>query len=68
MYAMSNLLGFLFGFAFIATVVVLVLGVVSFAVNGPFYKKHSNHLMRLRVLFQGLAVLFLGASVWLFSS
>lgn len=68
MYAMSSLLGFFFVFAFIATVVVLVVGVVSFAINGSFYKKNSNHLMRLRVLFQGLAVLFLGVSVWLFAS
>jgi hypothetical protein len=33
--------------------------------NGSFYQKHANHLMRLRVLFQGLAVILLGASVWL---
>ena len=37
---------------------VLVIGVVSFAVHGEFYKKNSNKLMRLRVLLQGLALLF----------
>lgn len=62
---MSILIGFLFGAAVFATLVVLVIGIISFAVNGPFYQKHANHLMRLRVLFQGLAVLLLGASVWL---
>ena len=62
---MSNLIGFLFGVAVFATLVVLVIGLISFAMNGPFYQKHANHLMRLRVLFQGLAVLLLGLSVWL---
>ncbi|NQV98719.1 MAG: HIG1 domain-containing protein [Rhodospirillales bacterium] len=62
------MLGFLFGIAAFATVIVLMIGVVSFAVHGPFYKKHANHLMRLRVLFQGLAILCLGLSVWIFAS
>ena len=62
---MSILIGFLFGAAVFATLVVLVIGIISFAVNGPFYQKHANHLMRLRVLFQGLAILLLGASAWL---
>ena len=62
---MSNLIGFLFGVAVFATLVILVIGLIYFAMNGPFYQKHVNHLMRLRVLFQGLAVILLGASVWL---
>jgi uncharacterized protein YqhQ len=62
---MSNLTGFLFGLAVFATLVVLVIALISFAMNGSFYQKHANHLMRLRVLFQGLAVILLGASVWL---
>ena len=62
---MSILLGFLFGAAVFATLVVLVIGLISFAMNGPFYQKHANHLMRFRILFQGLAVLLLGLSVWL---
>jgi hypothetical protein len=62
---MNSLMGFLFGAAVFATLVVLVIGLISFAMNGPFYQKHANHLMRLRVLFQGLAVILLGASVWL---
>jgi uncharacterized protein YqhQ len=65
---MSILMGFLFGAAVFTTLVVLVIGLISFAMNGPFYQKHANHLMRLRVLFQGLAVLLLGASVWLMGS
>ena len=62
------MLGIFFGLAVLATLVVLVVGVISFAVHGPFYKKHSNHLMRLRVLFQGLAILCLGVSVWIYAS
>jgi len=65
---MNSFIGLLFGLAAVSTVVVLVIGIVSFAVHGPFYQKHSNHLMRLRVLFQGLAILCLGVSVWFFSS
>lgn len=48
------------GFAMFATVVVLVTGIVGFALNGKFYQRNSNKLMRLRVMFQGLAILILG--------
>ena len=64
-YAMSTLMGLLFGAVVITTLVVLVVSLISFAMNGSFYKKHANQLMRLRVLFQGLAVILLGLSVWL---
>ena len=55
---MDSLLAFLLGSAMLCPLFVLVIGVVSFAVNGEFYKKNSNKLMRLRVLLQGLAILF----------
>ena len=55
---MDPFLAFLLGAAMLGTLLVLVIGVVSFAVNGEFYKKNSNKLMRLRVLLQGLALLF----------
>ena len=55
---MSSLLAFFLGAAMLCTLLVLVIGVVSFAVHGDFYKKNSNKLMRLRVLLQGLALLF----------
>ena len=54
---MDPFLAFLLGAAMLGTLLVLVIGVVSFAVNGEFYKKNSNKLMRLRVLLQGLALL-----------
>ena len=56
--SMDSLLPFLLGSAMLCTLFVLVIGVVSFAVHGEFYKKNSNKLMRLRVLLQGLAILF----------
>ena len=55
---MDPFLAFLLGAAMLGTLLVLVIGVVSFAVHGEFYKKNSNKLMRLRVLLQGLALLF----------
>ena len=54
---MDPFLAFLLGAAMLGTLLVLVIGVVSFAVHGEFYKKNSNKLMRLRVLLQGLALL-----------
>ena len=35
----------------------VVIGVIAMAVNGKLNKNHSNKLMRLRVLFQAIAVL-----------
>ena len=55
---MNPFLAFLLGAAMLGTLLVLVIGVVSFAIHGEFYKKNSNKLMRLRVLLQGLALLF----------
>ena len=55
---MDSVLAFFLGAAMLCTLLVLVIGVVSFAVHGNFYKKNSNKLMRLRVLLQGLALLF----------
>ena len=35
----------------------VIVGVIAMAVNGKLNKNHSNKLMRLRVLFQAIAVL-----------
>ena len=40
----------------VAAAVVLVIGVIAMAVNGKFNKKNSNNLLRLRVLFQSIAL------------
>jgi len=65
---MTEFLPILMIIAMIATLVVVVVGIVSFAVHGRFYKENSNKMMRLRVLLQGVAIAifaliaFLGAS------
>ena len=51
--------------AMVATLVVLVAGIISFAVHGKFYLKHSNNLMRLRVVMQGVALAIFGLIIWL---
>jgi len=55
---MEGLFSVLLVAAMLLTLGVLVLGVVSFAVHGEFYRKNSNLLMRLRVIFQALALVF----------
>ena len=49
----------------IATLVVVVVGVIAMAVNGKLNKNHSNKLMRLRVLFQAVAILVFVILIWL---
>ena len=48
-----------------ATLVIVVIGVVAMAVNGKLNKNHSNKLMRLRVLFQAIAILIFVIMIWL---
>ena len=43
----------------------VIIGVIAMAVNGKLNKKHSNKLMRLRVLFQAVAVVIFVIIVWL---
>jgi hypothetical protein len=62
---MNSFLPFLLGFAMFATLAVLVIGLVNFARNGPFYKKHANNLMRARIIGQGLALILFALIMWL---
>ena len=62
---MEAALPYLLGLAMLATLVVLVAGVVSFGVSGHFSPRHANNLMRLRVAMQGLAVVVLALIVFL---
>ncbi len=39
-----------------ATLVTLGIGVIGMGKGGEFNKQNANRLMRLRVLFQGLAI------------
>ena len=43
----------------------VVIGVIAMAVNGKLNKNHSNKLMRIRVLFQAIAVLVFVIIIWL---
>ena len=43
----------------------VVIGVIAMAVNGKLNKNHSNKLMRLRVLFQAIAVLVFVIIIWI---
>jgi hypothetical protein len=54
---MTDILPILMIVAMVATLAVVVVGIISFAVHGKFYKENSNKLMRLRVLLQGLALI-----------
>ncbi|MGE4281887.1 MAG: hypothetical protein AB7G62_20065 [Magnetospirillum sp.] len=47
----------------VAVAGILVTGLLGFAVNGPWYKRHANTLMKLRVSLQLVAILSLLALV-----
>jgi len=61
---MSAALPYFFGLAAFATLAVLVIGIVSFAVHGRFYHRHANNLMRARVVFQGIALAVLAVILY----
>lgn len=56
---------FLIPLALIATAGALGLGIYSLAKGGDFARDHSNRLMRLRVIFQAIAVALLVLLWWL---
>jgi hypothetical protein len=56
MAAMSFLFLGLTGLFMVATLVTLGVGIVGMGQGGEFNRRYSNKLMRLRVLFQALAV------------
>ncbi|MDF1737258.1 MAG: twin transmembrane helix small protein [Minwuia sp.] len=43
----------------IAVAVILAVGVISMITGGNFGKRNGNRLMRARILFQALAIVFL---------
>ncbi len=51
--------------AVVAVVIILMLGMGGFAGGGAFNKKHSNRLMRYRIIAQFIAVLLIVGFVWL---
>jgi hypothetical protein len=55
----------LMGVSLAVVVAVLLTGVAAFAKGGPWYQRHANHLMNLRVGAQLVAVLLFALAVWL---
>lgn len=51
--------------ALLAVVVILMIGLGGFAGGGSFNKKHSNRLMRYRIIAQFIAVLLIVGFIWL---
>ena len=64
---METILPFLMGLAMFATLAVVVVGIISFAVNGRFYRRHANHMMRLRVVLQAVALVIFALLMALFA-
>ena len=62
---MEQYLPMALGLAMLATLVVLVVGIVSFAVSGKFYVKNANLLMRARVIMQAIALAIFALATWL---
>ena len=59
----SSVLPFVLVVTMVLALLMVVIGVIAMAKNGNFNKKHSNKLMRMRVLFQGIAVLVFAAII-----
>ncbi|MCC5969407.1 MAG: twin transmembrane helix small protein [Pararhodobacter sp.] len=50
--------------ASLAVLVILIIGVGSFAKGGEFNRKHANRLMRYRLAAQFVAVILIVAFAW----
>ena len=61
----STVLPFVLVVSMVLALLMVIVGVIAMAKNGNFNKKHSNKLMRMRVLFQGIAVLVFAAIIYL---
>ena len=61
----STVLPFILVVSMVLALLMVIVGVIAMAKNGNFNKKHSNKLMRMIVLFQGIAVLVFAAIIYL---
>jgi uncharacterized membrane protein len=50
--------------AALAVVVILMIGIGSFAKGGEFHKRHANRLMRWRIIAQAVAIGLLLLFAW----
>ena len=56
---MEAILQFLLPVALVAVFIVLMTGIVGFAIGGEFNRKYANKLMRLRVAAQTITIVLL---------
>lgn len=61
----SGILPIILIISMLLALLMVVVGVIAMAKNGNFNKKHSNKLMRMIVLFQGIAVFVFAAIIYL---
>jgi hypothetical protein len=66
METLGPLVPYLLGLALTATLVVLLVGIFSFAFNSEFHRKHGNTMMRARVIVQGIAIALFALLVFVF--
>jgi len=62
---MNGFLAFLIPAAIVLTAIVLIIGIAGFARGGEFNRKHGNTMMRLRILFQAVAILLVCTAIYL---
>lgn len=62
---MNGFLAFMIPAAIIATAIALIIGIAGFARGGEFNKKHGNRMMRLRILFQAVAIVLICGAIFL---
>ncbi|HBS49607.1 MAG TPA: twin transmembrane helix small protein [Rhodobacteraceae bacterium] len=62
---MTGIVEILVYVAIFATVAALVIGIGGFGAGGKFNTKHGNRMMRLRILFQAIAVILILLLVYL---
>ena len=62
-----SLLPFIIITVLIAVLIVLLIGIISMLKGGEFNKRWGNKLMRARVALQGLAIILILLTAYLFS-
>jgi len=60
-----SILAIIMIFFMVGALAFVVIGVIAMAANGKLNKNHSNKLMRMRVLFQAIAVIIFVIIIWL---
>ncbi|MDB9761504.1 twin transmembrane helix small protein [Alphaproteobacteria bacterium] len=64
---LNSILPFIIIIVLIAVLIVLLIGIISMLKGGEFNKKWGNKLMRARVALQGLAIILILLTAYLFT-